>query len=302
MRRWMKVSLAAAGAAAATTAALGAGSAAWERASRRAVEGLSLDEDAEAPPLPADHDALDALPAPAARYLRFAIPDGAAPVLRARIEHRGELRLAPDAAWSPFRSVQHVTTRPPGFVWDAAVDMMPLVGVRVRDSYVHGVGRMRASIGGLVTMADGRGPSIDAGSLQRWLAEAPWYPTALLPGRWVRWEPVDDSTARAVVTDGALRVSVELTVNARGELTRMYTPARLRDVDGVGVPTPWTATFRGWRPMDGLMIPTAGEVTWLLPDGPFTWWRGQVVDVAYETPRLEPMVAPASGPRRERAH
>src|SRR6187549_2880476 len=35
------------------------------------------------------------------------------------------------------------------------------------------------------------------GELQRFLAEAPWMPTLLLPGQNVGWEEIDDASARA---------------------------------------------------------------------------------------------------------
>jgi hypothetical protein len=37
---------------------------------------------------------------------------------------------------------------------------------------------------------------IAEGQLMGFFAEAAWYPTALLPGQGVRWEAVDDSSAR----------------------------------------------------------------------------------------------------------
>jgi hypothetical protein len=33
---------------------------------------------------------------------------------------------------------------------------------------------------------------------------------------------------------------------------------------------------------DGLRIPLRGEVEWLLPEGPQPYWRGRLVEVAYE--------------------
>ena len=35
------------------------------------------------------------------------------------------------------------------------------------------------------------------GELMRFFAEAAWYPTALLPSQGVRWQAVDDTSARA---------------------------------------------------------------------------------------------------------
>jgi hypothetical protein len=43
----------------------------------------------------------------------------------------------------------------------------------------------------------------------RFLAEAPWYPTTLLPGQGVRWKAIDDSTASATIQDGDTRVTLD---------------------------------------------------------------------------------------------
>ena len=78
------------------------------------------------------------------------------------------MRLKPDAAWSPFTAEQRFTASPPGFVWDATVRMMPLVPVRVRDSYVAGEGRMLGRIAGVVTVVNQGGTSeMKLGALAR---------------------------------------------------------------------------------------------------------------------------------------
>lgn len=47
--------------------------------------------------------------------------------------------------------------------------------------------------------ADLRGAlgEVAQGELMRFFAEAAWYPTALLPSQGVRWQAVDDTSARA---------------------------------------------------------------------------------------------------------
>jgi hypothetical protein len=60
--------------------------------------------------------------------------------------------------------------------------------VRVRDTYVTGQGSMQGKILSLVPVFDERGQAeLNTGALQRYLAEAVWCPTALLPGEGVKW-------------------------------------------------------------------------------------------------------------------
>jgi hypothetical protein len=140
--------------------------------------------------------------------------------------------------------VQYFTAGLPGLVWDARINMAPLATVRVRDSYIQGVGSMQARVASLIPVVDQAGsPELAAGALHRYLAEAVSLPTAFLPGSDVAWEPIDDHSARATLTDCGLSVSLDFHFRERGEIVRCYTSARNRDVRGVAVPTPWACYY-----------------------------------------------------------
>jgi hypothetical protein len=82
---------------------------------------------------------LGQLPAPVARYLRFALQDGQPTIRVARFSQTGELRTNDSSdRWSSYRADQIVTPLPPAFVWDARVRIAPMLHVRVRDAYVGG--------------------------------------------------------------------------------------------------------------------------------------------------------------------
>jgi hypothetical protein len=284
MTGWMRWGLAAMGAlivgAAAATAV---GGTLWNRQTERMLERL-----AETPsngPGVFSAEELQGLPAPVVRYFEFALTPGQPLIRRARIEHRGEFRGGLDAAWSRFHAVQHFTVNRPGFVWDAKIRMAPLMSVRVRDSYIDGGGGMLAKLAGLVTVVDEQGtPHLDSGALHRYLLESTWFPTALLPSQGVRWEPIDDTSARATLSDAGTSLSMVAHFGEQGEIVRVEAD-RLRDVNGQGVPTPFIGRVREYQRMDGMMIPVAGEVEWILPEGRFAFWRGRITDAEYEFAR-----------------
>jgi hypothetical protein len=56
----------------------------------------------------------------------------------------------------------------------------------------------------------------------------------------------------------------------------------MRDLDGVGTPTPWEGRFSDYAERGGVRIPLRGEVGWVLPPGLQTYFRGRVVAVTYE--------------------
>ncbi|MHB1223584.1 MAG: DUF6920 family protein [Gemmatimonadaceae bacterium] len=285
MRHWVRVAaVIGGGIVGGAVAAVAVGSLLWERRTARTIARLEAGarSPARAPESGSGATRRADLPAPVERYLAFALESGVAPVSAARVEWRGEFRTRPDGAWSPFTARQLYTTRPPGFVWDASIRMAPLLTVRVRDSYIDGEGAMRAAVASIATVVDQRGsPRLAASALARYLGELVWLPAALLPGGGVEWTAVDDSTARATLTDGDVPASVDFHFGSRGEVESV-SGERYRDVDGTGVLTPWRGRLWDYERVQGMMVPRSGEVAWLLPDGPFAYWRGRLVDASYE--------------------
>lgn len=269
---------------AAVAAGMAFGASRWTRASRRAL--ARLDAQREAPGTPPrvrtfDPATLPELPEPVRRYLAFALTPGQPIVRRARLEHAGEFAATPDA-WRPFRSVQHVTTSPPGFVWDARMAMAPLVRVRVRDAYIGGEGSMYGALGGLVPVAEQRGSAeIATSALWRMLAESVWWPTALLPGPFLTWTPLDDHAARATLTDRAVSTSADFHFGANGEIVRV-TGERYRAVGDGQRLTPTEGHHRDYVRVGTMMVPRSGEVAWLLPEGRHAYWRARVSRIEFE--------------------
>ena len=228
-----------------------------------------------------DVSRLEGLPAPAARYFLFALSPGQRIIARAHLRSSGTFAAKPDA-WAPFSAEQEVCTAPPEFVWNARIAMMPIVPVRVRDSYVGGEGSMRAAVAGLIPIVNQHGtPEMAAASLQRFLAEAVWYPTALLPSDSVSWSATGDASARVTLTDRHTTVSLDVTFGARGEIETVST-MRYRDVKGTPVLTSWVGNHRDYTRRSGMMIPTSGEVAWVLPTGPEPYWRGRITSATFD--------------------
>jgi hypothetical protein len=226
---------------------------------------------------------LAGLPAPVVRYFDFALAPGRTLIQTATLAHVGEFRSGLDAPWASFTSEQHFSANPPGFVWDAAIRMAPMMVVRVRDGYFQGTGSMQARVASLIPVVNAQGgKELAAGALQRYLAESVWFPTALLPREGLTWEPIDESSARATLTDSGVSVSLDFRFGEKGEVVGVYTPARFRDVNGTPVPTPWQGSFQSYGRVGGVMVPREGEVVWLLPEGRLSYWRGEIVRIEYE--------------------
>lgn len=226
---------------------------------------------------------LAGLPAPVARYLAAALRPGQPLILRAEFAHEGRFDMGRGApAWKAFTSGQTVSAARPGFLWDGRIALFPGLPVRVIDAFVAGEGILTARLLGLVPLARLRGGgALAEGELLRWLAEAPWYPTALLPGQGVSWTALDDHSAMASVTDGAVTARLLYRFGTDGLPVSVHADARARSVGDRLIPTPWDGRFWAYAWRSGLLIPTEGEVAWRLPEGPAPYWRGTLTAARY---------------------
>ncbi|MCL1466505.1 DUF6920 family protein [Argonema galeatum] len=227
-----------------------------------------------------DQKEIEGLPVPVQRFFRTVLKDGQPIASAVKVVHQGQFNMSEtEAKWSPFTSTQLVITQRPGFDWDARIHMAPGLKVFVHDAYVFGEGTLHASLLGLVTLANVRGtPEMAQGELMRFFAETAWYPTALLPSQGVRWEAIDDTSARGTLTDGATTVSLVFRFNAEGSIDTVRAEARYRGL----VPTPWEGRFWGYTVRNGMQIPLEGEVAWQPPEGSWPYWRGRITEINHE--------------------
>jgi hypothetical protein len=231
-----------------------------------------------------DFGELEGLPAPVQRYFRNVLTEGQPMVTDVWMRHTGSFNMGETREqWKPFVSEQWVITRRPGFVWNARIKMMPGLSVRVHDAYVAGEGMLTAALFGLFTVVDLHdSKALAAGELMRFLAEAAWYPTALLPSQGVRWEEVDAGSARAILVDGMVAVLLLFTFNEHDVIETVCAQDRERIVGTRRVPTAWRGRFWNYREQDGMRVPGDGEVSWMPPEGEQPYWRGQIREMAYE--------------------
>lgn len=145
-----------------------------------------------------DVDSLETVPAPVARYLRRVLRT-TNEIQEVQLRQIGTLRADLNSdRWMPFVAEHIVVPPATGFVWNARIKVAPLLHVRVTDSLSEGRGAGQVSLlSALTVSAAADTPEMNSGSLHRYLAEAVWYPSALLPGPNLRWDAIDETRALA---------------------------------------------------------------------------------------------------------
>lgn len=214
-------------------------------------------------------------------FLRaYCLPGGeeaARDVRAVRTTQRGEIRSGPNARWMSFTAEEVVEARESSFRWEARIGG-GLKLMTVTDAYERGHGRLVMSVGGLVPVKKIAGPDVDTGELQRYLASVVFCPSALLNHNSLEWTEVEPLTLR-VQDRNVSGVWVGLNLDEQGKPLGCHAE-RPRLVGKGAVLTPWSAVCSEFREVEGMCVPSHLEVLWHLPEGPFTYFRADVISFA----------------------
>ncbi|TVP87253.1 MAG: hypothetical protein EA344_02075 [Alkalicoccus sp.] len=226
------------------------------------------------------------LPEPVQHWLKKSGMTGRPNIHTAALKQEGSMRLKPEQEKSfPAAAEQFITTDYPSFIWSVKMKMQPGFSVAGRDWYRFGQGEMiikAASVFPIVTVRNNK--KANQSTLQRYLLEMAWYPSAAL-SPFVSWKAVDDYTATAVMSYCGCTGEGTFHFSEAGELVRL-SAYRFRDKDDEE-PTEWTADALEYMEVDGIRMPYRIAVSWMLPEGKFTWYTFAVTDIRLNDRRQE---------------
>lgn len=204
----------------------------------------------------------------AKRGQAHALPDP----LIVQLRQKGFMRLAPEKPWAPFQADQVIFANTVAFDWSARIKIAPLVWAKVTDAFLEQQGQLKVSLWGVLPIVNARGPSIDQGEAQRYLAELPWCPAAFSRNTDLNYQSLQDDVVRVWYRDE--KTYVDLVFDAQGDVVCARSETRERE--GFGC-QPWVGHFEDYREIGGLRVPRRGRVKWETPAGPFEYWRGEIV-------------------------
>ncbi len=166
------------------------------------------------------------------------------------------------------------TVLPPGFIWLGHVRF-----ISAKDSYFKGVGNLKIKLLSIVKILDGKGLEFNQGELVRWLSETPWFPTALLPSEYLRWEPKDEQHANVFLTDHNVSVNGGFSFNKQGQITKFkakrYGDKKLED---------WICQYSDYREVEGLHIPFYAEASWNTENEESKYAKFKLEQIEYDNP------------------
>lgn len=221
------------------------------------------------------------LPPIVQKWLRNSGAVGKEIIHTVRLKQKGQMKMKPEQEkWYDANAVQCFTVNNPAFIWQVQVDMMPLVYFTGRDMFKDGKGSMIIKILSLINVVnDSDNEKINQGTLQRYLGEVTWFPTAAV-NPYIKWEEVDSLTAKATMTYKGTTGSALFYFNEKGDFVK-FSAMRYMGTEDKAQLKEWIITFHEYAVYDGIKIPVKGEATWKLDNGDFTWYKLEVYDVEY---------------------
>jgi len=213
------------------------------------------------------------LPNPVQRYFEYALVDGQNYIQYAQLRHTGYFRQKPTQKWSPITGEEYFTINPPGFFWLGKIPWVSAV-----DQYIEGKGNLKVKLLSVIPVVNAAGEATNQGEFLRWLAEAVWYPTALLPSETLAWEAIDDHSAKIIYNDKHVKAEGVFHFNKVGQITHFTTYRYMDDERLEG----WTTHCKDYRLIHGMQVPFYAEVSWNLTEGDFCYAKFQVEDLQYD--------------------
>ncbi len=220
-------------------------------------------------------------PEPLKKYIRFVGAIGKKPYRMVVLKQEGMFTTDPGKKPVPITARQYVRLGDkPAFLWFATLKMAPGVFVKGRDKYISGKGNMLIKLLGTIKVVEAAGPEIDQGSAYRLASEAVWYPT-YLTSKYYRWEPIDDNHVKMIFDDGHNRLEGVIAFDDDGRLIE-FRAERYMEKDGKSVLAPWVCTIgTEYFEADGIKIPKAASVKWILDTGEYTYYDLKVTELKF---------------------
>lgn len=200
------------------------------------------------------------LPAPVRRYFQVTLGDQVPRIESLVVYGRGQANFG---LWLPLR---YQLVHRPGYEFERYMEVtwFGLPVLKAIDRYVGGVG-MTGPLGSAVT-----GPAIDQGANMILWAEAPLMPSLWIMDERIRWEAIDDTSARLIFPFADTEDDLTVRFDPESGLISRLTALRYRDEQSGKIP--WHVDFLSWQTVNAAKLPAHIAVTWEDQGQPWSYW------------------------------
>jgi hypothetical protein len=210
------------------------------------------------------------LPAPVARYYQTIMGDEVPVVETAVITGRGTLRFMGITFPTRLRFTHDAGQGYRHYI-EATIFGLPIL--KVNERYLDGQARMQLPVGTIENE-----PKVDmAANLGLW-GESIWLPSIYLTDSRVRWEAIDETTARLIVPFAADEDTFTVYFDPETGLIAGMEAMRYKEATSTEKIL-WQLDILAWDKFQGRLIPSRSTVTWADEGSP--WLVIELEDITY---------------------
>ena len=207
---------------------------------------------------------------------------GKEPVYNVYLEQDLQMLMKPEQeAWSHAKAKQYFMIEPPAFNWSVNLKMNPVLEVVGRDKFENGKGEMIIKLFSLFSIANAKdNKKVNQATLQRYLAEIFWFPSAAI-SPYISWQELNDHAAEATMKINETEGSGVFYFDDYGNFKK-FVAMRYKDAKD-SEPTEWTVSALKTEIWNGIKIPVELKAEWKLEHGHWTWLKLKITDIKYNS-------------------
>jgi hypothetical protein len=223
---------------------------------------------------------IDNLPIPVQKWLKNCGIKNNLKIKNVYLKQEVLMKLKPQQKkWYKAIAQQYFITQPAAFNWMVTMDLNPMINLVGRDKLANGKGEMLIKVGAILPIVNEKNNSkINQATLQRYLAEIVWFPTAALSSN-IYWEFVNDNCAKATILVNEILTSGYFYFNNEGEFIK-FSAMRYKDVND-DKPKEWIVEVVESKVLNTIKIPVKLKATWKLDEEYFTWLQLKITEIYY---------------------
>lgn len=229
-------------------------------------------------------DDINELPQCVQKWLRASGMVNKHVIMSVSMEQETRMKMKPEQdGWYPATAHQFYTIKKPAFIWSVDMTMMSIIPFKGRDKFYEGKGEMLIKLASLFPIVNSaNNPNINEGTMQRFLGEIVWFPSAAFE-KYITWTEIDENSAKATMSYMGTQCSGIFTFDETGKLRSFTTQRYMGDEK---VKREWTITADAHKSFHGITIPSSLHATWKLDTGNWTWLEMEIKDVRYNAPLI----------------
>lgn len=219
-------------------------------------------------------EAIQHLPEPLKKYLHVCgYIDRSVPVNANVHWSESWLKLSPKKEWKKLRTVQFNSVKPLGRSAYMKIAGMP---VAARDLYHDGYGEMKVKLLNSINVAFDNSKEVAQSALITTFCEFMLIPSYMLLEN-VKWEEIDDHSARATLSDNGIEVSGTFHFDDEGYFTHFETFDRYFTVGKHNYKkVKFSVIVEKYKAQKKLKIGEKVKVMWHLPEGDYEYYKGTI--------------------------